>query len=96
MKQSEIYAHFMANKMGMQGEQNEQKQTDLEDEKRGGFTRVDVDDHSARMNIANIINENRQRLQDFDSDGEAYNKVEEDELDDNLFGDPAATDSKII
>jgi len=62
MKQSEIYAHFMANKMGMQGDQSKQREADIEDEKKGGFNRVEVDDMGARINVAGMINENRQRL----------------------------------
>ena len=37
MQQSEIYAHFMATKMGLADDQNKQKQQDLEEEKKERF-----------------------------------------------------------
>ena len=69
MKQSEIYAHFMANKMGMTEELKEAKADTLKEEKNLGYRRVDVDEQNARKRMAKMINEDKKRLKDFDYDG---------------------------
>ena len=60
MSQSEIYAHFMATKLGVS--------EDLVKEKHEStpVKRVDVDQRAARIHIAGMINDNRKRLDDFD------------------------------
>jgi len=52
MKQSEIYAHFMSNKMGMSDELEKTKKANLEDEVEGNIKRVQVDMGDARKRIA--------------------------------------------
>ena len=83
MKQSEIYAHFMANKMGMGQQQAEEQKQQLEDEERLGSERAQVDEESARRKMAKMINEDRGRLKDFDGSDQSI--VNEDDLDVNRF-----------
>ena len=66
MKQSEIYAHFMANKMGMQKEMKEQRDQVLEEEENAKYQRVEVDEKNARKRMAKMINEDKRRLREFD------------------------------
>ena len=66
MKQSEIYAHFMANKMGMSEELKEAKADTMKEEKALGYRRVDVDEQNARKRMAKMINEDKKRLREFD------------------------------
>ena len=40
MQQSEIYAHFMAKKLGLSDEQKTQRAHDMEEEQRDHFSRV--------------------------------------------------------
>ena len=94
MKQSEIYAHFMANKMGMSEELKEAKADALEAEKEHGYKRADVDEANARRRMAEMINDDKKRLRDFDH-GEAadqpglhesqHDEVDEADLDINQF-----------
>jgi len=83
MKQSEIYAHFMANKMGMGQQQAEEQRQQLEDEERLGRERAQVDEESARRKMAKMINEDRGRLKDFDGSDQSI--VNEEDLDVNRF-----------
>lgn len=62
MKQSEIYAHFMANKMGMNKEMKQEKDGVLEEEKKSNYHRVEVDESNARKRMAKMINEDKKRL----------------------------------
>jgi DNA helicase INO80 len=68
MNQSEIYAHFMSKKLGLHDEQQKQRKEDLEDEHKERFLRVDVDEATARSKVASIINDNRQRVVNFDAE----------------------------
>ena len=70
MKQSEIYAHFMSNKMGMSDELEKTKKANLEEEAEANIKRVQVDELTgdARKRIAQIINEDKSRLKKFDAD----------------------------
>jgi len=72
MKQSDIYAHFMARKLGM----------DVEDEKKEGveqqqvqvlppppgYQKVEIDEEEAFKSIQGLINDHRQYLKTFDED----------------------------
>jgi chromatin-remodeling ATPase INO80 len=66
MQQSEIYAHFMSKKLGLSEELQKQKQDAEDDERRESFKRLDIDEKEARQNIAQMINDNRGRVNDFD------------------------------
>jgi DNA helicase INO80 len=66
MKQSEIYAHFMANKMGMTEELKEQKKDVLAEEAKHNYKRVEIDEVNARKRMAKMINEDKRRLKHFD------------------------------
>jgi DNA helicase INO80 len=68
MKQSEIYAHFMANKMGMNEELKEQKRDVLAEELKNNYKRVEVDEANARKRMAKMINEDKRRLRHFDQE----------------------------
>lgn len=83
MQQSEIYAHFMANKMGMGGDQKKEQLEQRAVEEEHGLQRVQVDQESARRKMAQMINEDRDRLREF-SDGE-HSQVQEEDLDVNRF-----------
>lgn len=81
MSQSEIYAHFMAAKLGVVDEQKtkveemnmgESKSNDL-------IKKVNIDRRAARINVAEMINDNRKRLDDFDDHDR--DEVNEDDLD---------------
>ena len=93
MKQSEIYAHFMANKMGMQKEMKEQKGDVLEAEAQAGYKRAEVDEGNARKRMAKMINEEKRRLREFDGDmnnqsmlhDSQVEEINEAELDVNRF-----------
>ncbi len=41
---------------------------DIEEEKQSSFKRFDIDEKEARHNIASMINENRSRVNDFDTE----------------------------
>ena len=83
MKQSEIYAHFMANKMGLSAEAKRDEDEQKAAEKDIGISRINVDEISARKNMAKMINEDRKRLRDYD--GSSASQVDEEELDVNKF-----------
>ena len=83
MKQSEIYAHFMANKMGMTAETKTDEQEYIAAESGIGVKRVGIDEASARKKMAKMINEDRSRLRDFD--GSEASVVDEEDLDVNKF-----------
>jgi DNA helicase INO80 len=83
MKQSEIYAHFMANKMGMGQEHKQEQNEQLQAENELGVGRVAVDEASARRKMAKMINEDRERLIEFD--GSQASQIVEDDLDVNKF-----------
>ena len=94
MKQSEIYAHFMANKMGMQKEMKEEQGGVMEEEKKANYNRVEVDESNARKRMAKMINEDKKRLRQFDTAGlndtsmlhdSQNDEVNEEELDVNRF-----------
>lgn len=94
MKQSEIYAHFMANKMGMTEELKEQKKDVLAEEAKHNYKRVEIDEVNARKRMAKMINEDKRRLKHFDQDvdvqmahGSQSEDVCEDDLDMNNFED---------
>lgn len=81
MSQSEIYAHFMAAKLGVVDEQKtkveemnmgESKSNDL-------IKKVNIDRRAARINVAEMINDNRKRLDDFDDHDR--DEINEDDLD---------------
>ena len=78
MQQSEIYAHFMAAKLGVADEHAKKKK---EDGLEGTPTkhRVEIDRRAAMQNIAGIINENRKRLDDFDDHDRE--EIDADDLD---------------
>lgn len=101
MQQSEIYAHFMAKKLGLSDEQQKQKQQDMDDEKEGNFRRVQIDETEAKQNIKSMINDNISRVHQFDY--ETYNKkqhavghIDENELQVDKFDDPDASHTKDI
>ena len=87
MKQSEIYAHFMANKMGMTEEMKDTKRDVLAEEEKNNYKRVEIDEINARKRMAKMINEDKRRLKNFDGDGEDFGSEEvgEDDLDMNQF-----------
>ena len=68
MKQSEIYAHFMAKKVGMSEEMKETKQNLEETENEINYKRVEVDEENAKKRTAKLIMEDRKRLREFDAD----------------------------
>ena len=71
MKQSEIYAHFMANKMGMTEELKEAKADTMKEENALGYRRVEVDEQNARKRMAKMINDDKKRLKEFDYENAA-------------------------
>lgn len=93
MKQSEIYAHFMANKMGMQKEMKDTRNDVLQAESSAKYRRVEVDDVNARKRMAKMINEEKKRLKEFDGNMNNMSMqnlsqdevVDEAELDVNRF-----------
>ena len=93
MKQSEIYAHFMANKMGMTEELKEAKADTMKEENALGYRRVEVDEQNARKRMAKMINDDKKRLKEFDYENAAeqsmlhdsQQEVDEAELDVNRF-----------
>lgn len=93
MKQSEIYAHFMANKMGMNKEMKKEKDGVLEEEGKANYQRVEVDESNARKRMAKMINEDKKRLKQFDRGlndasmlhDSQQDEVNEEELDVNRF-----------
>ena len=101
MQQSEIYAHFMSKKLGLHEEQNKQRVQDLEEEKKDNFRRVDIDMIQAKGQVASMINQDRQRVNFFDSDSKIRPQkklinVNEDELEVDKFDNPDETFSNII
>ena len=68
MKQSEIYAHFMAKKVGMSEEMKETKQNLADTENEINNKRVEVDEENAKKRTAKLIMEDRKRLREFDAD----------------------------
>ena len=74
MQQSEIYAHFMATKLGV-GEELKTSNEEMTKVKK-----VDVDKRAARIHIAGMINDNRKRLDDYDDHDR--DEVLEEDLDD--------------
>ena len=76
MQQSEIYAHFMAVKIGKYDEQKK-GQEDIDNDGFKKDKRLDIDQQAARKQIAGIINENRKRLDEYDN----RERVEVDEED---------------
>ena len=77
MKQSEIYAHFMSNKMGMNEELEKAKKANLEEEALQNVDRVVVDEKEARKRIAQVINEDKARLKNWDEEREKEKYDEE-------------------
>lgn len=67
MKQSEIYAHFMSNKMGMAEETKKARDEVLSDEAKNNYARADVDEKKARRKLAKMINHDKKRLRQFDA-----------------------------
>ena len=88
MKQSEIYAHFMANKMGMQKEMKDTWDDVAQAENQAKYKRVEVDEKNAKKRMAKMINDDKMRLRR-ESDGMEGNmdedRVKEEELDVNRF-----------
>jgi len=81
MSQSEIYSHFMANKLGVNEELERKKKEDGSVQKSALMKKVDIDRRAARINVASMINENRHRLEDFDRhDIEEINEEDLDEV----------------
>jgi hypothetical protein len=81
MSQSEIYSHFMANKLGVNEELEKKKNENGSVQKSALMKKVDIDRRAARINVASMINENRQRLDDFDDhDREEVNEEDLDEV----------------
>jgi len=62
MKQSDIYSHFMAKNL------NPDYQQSINDQDESLATRVQVDEEKAKNNIANMINERRNELNEFDEE----------------------------
>ena len=83
MSQSEIYAHFMATKLGVSEDVNKLKQ-EMASTSTSPVKRVDVDQRAARIHIAGMINENRKRLDDFDDHDRE--EINEEDLDEQKFG----------
>jgi len=79
MQQSEVYAHFMATKLGVADDLAKGKEGN--ELRSPSKHRVDVDMKQARSNVANMINENRKRLDEFDDHDR--DEVEEDDLDES-------------
>lgn len=94
MQQSEIYAHFMSKKLGLAEEQQKQRQMDMDDEKKENFNRVDIDEGAAKLHVATIINDDRMRVNKFDSETFINKKdkilanIDEDELEIEQFDNP--------
>lgn len=80
MSQSEIYAHFMAAKLGVVDEQKV-KEGELEMNKNSDlYKKVAIDRRAARINVKEMINENYKRLDEFDHHDR--DEVGEDDLED--------------
>ena len=61
MKQSEVYSHFMAKKLGMEGEMK--KEMTKADE--NGQKNVEIDEEAAQIAVDQMINNNAINLQNF-------------------------------
>ena len=86
MKQSEIYAHFMANKMGMQNEMKQTRDEVEQTENQMNYKRVQVDESNAKKRMAKMIAERRKELREFDGDQSGMaEQINEEELDVNRF-----------
>ena len=85
MQQSEIYAHFMATKLGVADDLQKAK-GDHVISKSPAKHKVDIDMRAARANVAGIINENRKRLEQYDDHDR--DEVGEDDLDEQKFNNP--------
>lgn len=79
MSQSEIYSHFMANKLGVNEELEKKKKEDGTVVKSALMRQVDIDRRAARIDVADMINDNRQRLKNFDQneDDQARDRIDE-------------------
>lgn len=78
MQQSEIYAHFMAKKVGVADDQNKVFGSDDEEPTKKDKKKFKIDKEAARKNVRNIINENRKRLQEFDD--QERDQIREEDL----------------
>ena len=81
----------MSKKLGV-SEEHDQKKNDGQKSAQK-FQRVDVDLDGARANVANIINENRKRLDDFDDHDRE--EIDVDELDDEQFKHESQFNKKV-
>jgi hypothetical protein len=71
----------MANKLGVNEELEKKKNENGSVQKSALMKKVDIDRRAARINVASMINENRQRLDDFDDhDREEVNEEDLDEV----------------
>lgn len=89
MQQSEIYAHFMATKLGV----HDDLQKGKKDNERGAAARVDIDLTAAKREVADMINENRKRLDDFDDHDR--DDVDLNDLDEQKLNNPMALNEKV-
>lgn len=83
MQQSEIYAHFMAAKLGVSEDLANKKKEILSEKNSPSKHKLEIDRREAMKNVAGMINENRKRLDEFDDHDR--DEVNEDELDDSKF-----------
>ena len=84
MSQSEIYAHFMAAKLGVVDEQKTKSNEMEMDKNHELYKKVNIDRRAARINVKEMINENYKRLDEFDEhDREEVNDddLEEENVD---------------
>jgi len=58
LKESDIYAHFMAKKLGIE--------TEALPELSSGVPRVEIDEEAAKLNISEMINEQKENLRKYD------------------------------
>ena len=79
----------MSKKLGVSDDLKKGK----EDVQTDKVKRVDVDQRAARIQIAGMINENRKRLDEFDDHDR--DEINEDDLDDQKFNNPANLSSNI-
>lgn len=82
MKQSEIYAHFISVKTNQAEDLEKAKKECHQEEEQSNVKRVVVDEVNARRRIAQIINEDKNRKNEWDNidDEDREENVKEEDL----------------
>jgi len=92
MQQSDIYAHFMARKMGLLEEQKLEEERLREEEMMDQYERAEVDNQQCFKNAAEMINEQRKKVIAFDNDighrKQQFTEIREEDLEVDKFDNP--------